>query len=133
LSPKPADPAAVQALRDLVAAKGRAQEVTRLRFEAGHANALDHALAKIELIEARVRLAEAEGDRAAVVPLREDLVARREEERQFIATLVEVGRAPPDDLDRAVARVADAKARLASARSAAAAVVTVPSAAVEKK
>ncbi len=108
-----ADPAAVPALRDLVAAKGRALDMVRIRFEAGHANALDKALAEIELIEARVRLAEAEDDRAAVVSLLQDLVARREDERRFIAAVVEVGRAPPDDLDRADARLAEAKARLA--------------------
>jgi uncharacterized protein (TIGR03067 family) len=113
----PAGGAAVPALRDLVAAKGRALDMVRLRFEAGHANALDKALAEIELIEARVRLAEAEGDKAAVVPLLQDLVARREDERQFVAALVEVGRAPHGDLDQADARVADAKARLARARS----------------
>ncbi len=108
-----ADPAAVPALRDLVAAKGRALDMVRIRFAAGHANALDKALAEIELIEARVRLAEAEDDRAAVVSLLQDLVARREDERRFIAAVVEVGRAPPDDLDRADARLAEAKARLA--------------------
>jgi uncharacterized protein (TIGR03067 family) len=112
------DSAHVRALRDLVAAKGRALEVTRIRVEAGQANGRDEVLAKIDLLEARVRLAETEHDRAAVVPLLQDLVARREDERGSIAAAVEVGRAPPDDLDQADARIAEAKTRLAQARSA---------------
>jgi uncharacterized protein (TIGR03067 family) len=114
-----ADPAVIQGLRDLVAAKSRAQEIAQIRFEAGQTSGLDDVVAKIELIEARVRLAEAEGDRAAVASLLQDLVARREEERRLIAALVDVGRAPPDDLHRADARLAEAKTWLARARPAA--------------
>jgi hypothetical protein len=113
---QPAD-AVVQPLRDLVAAKDRFLTVTIERVKAGKASQMDQVLAEIDLTEARVRLAGAEGGDAAVVTLLQDLVTQREEERRLTAIMVEAGVAPPDDLHSADGRLADAKARLGQAKS----------------
>jgi outer membrane protein TolC len=91
--------------------------VTIERVKAGKASQMDQVLAQIDLTEARVRLAGAEGSDAAVVTLLQDLVTQREEERRLTAVMVEAGVAPPDDLHRADGRLADAKARLGQAKS----------------
>jgi regulation of enolase protein 1 (concanavalin A-like superfamily) len=113
----PAADNAVQPLRDLVAAKERILAATRERVAAGKASAMEQVLAQNDLIEARVRLARAEQNGAAVVTLLQDLVAQREEERRLTAIMVENGIVPADDLHQADARVAEAKTRLAEARS----------------
>src|SRR5581483_2916210 len=59
-------PAAVQALRDLVAAKERYLGVARARYEAGMVSRVELVDAEIDLTEARIRLAEAEGDQAGI-------------------------------------------------------------------
>jgi hypothetical protein len=110
------NPAAVQPLRDLVAAKERIRNTVQTRVEAGSAARPELVAAEIDLIEARIRLAEAEGDRAAVVARLEELVTLRQEERYLTGLLVEAGREPADALNRADARLADAKARLARVR-----------------
>jgi uncharacterized protein (TIGR03067 family) len=110
--------AVVQGLRDLVAAKERTFTTTELRFEAGQVSPVDRLLARIELSEARARLAEAEGDRAAMLERLKELVTFRDEERRLISVLVEAGRAARGELDQADARVAEAKTRLAQAQSA---------------
>jgi uncharacterized protein (TIGR03067 family) len=113
----PAVSAAVESLRDLVAAKERALKMTEVRFEAGHENGLDLVLSQAALVEARIQLAEAEGDRAALLRDLQELVTRREEERRLTEVLLEAGRIRPDDLDHANGRVAEAKARLAKEQS----------------
>jgi uncharacterized protein (TIGR03067 family) len=110
--------AVIEALRDLVKAKERALKVVEAQVDAGYAAVGERVSARIELINAKVRLAEAESDRKAVVSLLQELVAGREEERRLIAVLVEAGRAAPGELDRADIQVAEAKTRLAQARSA---------------
>jgi outer membrane protein TolC len=105
----------VQALRDLVAAKERYLGVARARYEAGMANKGELVDAEIDLTEARIRLAEAEGDQAGIVARLQQLVDQRREARDLTAQLVEVGRVLHDALDQADARLADAKARLARA------------------
>jgi hypothetical protein len=73
--------------------------------------------AEVELTTARLRLAEAERDQKAILARLDDLVTHRQEERRIIAVQVEVGYAAPDALDKADGHLADAKARLAKARS----------------
>lgn len=110
------DPAALQPLRDLVAATARSRDQVKARFEAGTANKIDLAAAEAGLIDARIRLAEAEGNHADVIALHEALVAHRKEERELIALRVEIGKDAPDVLDQADARLADARVRLAKVR-----------------
>jgi uncharacterized protein (TIGR03067 family) len=112
-----AAPAVVEKLRDVVAAKERALKMTEARVQAGHDNAMDLVLGQIELVDARIQLAEADGDRAAFLTYLQELVTRREEERRLVAVLVEAGRARPEELDRADGRVAEAKVRLAKEKS----------------
>jgi len=109
--------AAMSALRDLIAAKQRERDVVKVRFDAGTVNPLDMTSAEIELTTARLRLAEAERDEGAIVVRLEDLVTHRQEERRIVAARVEAGYSAPDALDQADGRLADAKARLAKARS----------------
>jgi hypothetical protein len=113
---KPAPPADVQPLRDLVAAKEKSRDVVKLRVEAGKDSQVELVAAEIELTEARVRLAEAEGDRAAVVERLQELVTLRQSEKKLVVLLVEAGRQAVSALTEADARIADAEARLVEAK-----------------
>jgi uncharacterized protein (TIGR03067 family) len=110
-------PAVIEAERELVSAKERALKTVEAQVAAGFAAVGERVSAQIDLINARVRLAEAENDRKTVVSLLQELVANREEQRRVIALLVEAGRAAPAELDRADVQIADAKARRARASS----------------
>jgi uncharacterized protein (TIGR03067 family) len=111
--------AALPALRDLVAAKERERKMVKARFDAGTVNPLDMLAVEVELTTARIRLAEAEEDRKAILAGLQELAAQRKEERRIIAVKVDVGAATPDALDQADGRLADAQARLSQARPAA--------------
>ncbi|HTK77522.1 MAG TPA: family 16 glycoside hydrolase, partial [Gemmataceae bacterium] len=113
----PVADAELGALRDLVAAKERERNMVKTRFDAGTVNPLDMQAAEVELTTARLRLAEAEQDRAAIVARLEELVAHRKEERRIIAVKADVGAATPDALDKADGRLAEAQAQVAKARS----------------
>jgi serine/threonine protein kinase len=113
----PPDPALVQALRDLVAAKKGTRDKAAAGFAAGAVAPMDVLDAEINLTEARIRLAEAEHNKAGVRALLEGLVTIRQEERPLTKTYVEAGRAVADVLNQVDARLADARARLAQARS----------------
>jgi serine/threonine protein kinase len=110
------NPAAVQALRDTVAARTRTRDDVKLRFEAGTVSKIELLVAEADLTEARIKLAQEEQKPAAVVELLDALVKYRRDERELIALRVEVGAEPADALNRADARLADAKARLARVR-----------------
>ena len=120
--PPPAPPAPAPAvlgpLRDLVAAKERARDNVKKRVEAGGDPPLVLIAAEVELIDARVRLAEATADKAGAVALLEELMTQRREEHRLIELRVKAGVAAADELNQADARLADAKARLAQARAA---------------
>ena len=109
----PPDPAALQPLRDLVTAAAKSRDLVKTRHEAGAASKLDLVAAEVTLTEARIRLAREEGDQTVVVGLHEVLVAHRQEERDLIAARVKAGVDAADELTKADARLADAKARLA--------------------
>jgi hypothetical protein len=111
------DPAVVQALRDLVAAKEGTRDTAKAREAAGQFSRGDVVEAEIDLTEARIRLAEAEGNPARVRALLEELVAQRQEQRQLTAVKVEVGFILDDVLKEVDARLAEAKARRDQARS----------------
>ncbi len=108
----------VQPLRDAVAAKGRALEYVKKRFEGGLASKLDALVAEAEWTEARIKLAEAEGDKPAVIERLEELVKQRSEERELVAFRVELGADRRELLDHADARLAEAKSRLARVKPA---------------
>jgi serine/threonine protein kinase len=111
------DPAVVQALRDLVVAKKGTRDKAVAGFAAAAVSRMEVLDAEIDLTEARIRLAEAERDKARVCTLLEELVTRRQEERGLTESYVEAGRAVADVLNQVDARLADARARLAQARS----------------
>src|SRR5262249_29148641 len=111
------DPAVVGPLRALVAAKERSVETTRAQVDAGRLSKMDLVTTEIDLTEARIRLAQAERNPEAVLALLKELVAHRQEERKMTAVLVEVGRNLPEELSKVDALLAEAKARLAQARS----------------
>jgi hypothetical protein len=111
------DPAVVQALREVVAAKEGIRDTAKLREAAGQYSRMEVVAAEIDLIEARIRLAEAEGNQAGVCALLEELVIQRQEQRRFTELLLEAGRTGPDVLNEVDARLKEAKARLAQARS----------------
>ncbi|VTS00211.1 serine threonine protein kinase : Serine/threonine protein kinase OS=Planctomyces maris DSM 8797 GN=PM8797T_04085 PE=3 SV=1: Pkinase: FGE-sulfatase [Gemmata massiliana] len=111
-------PEVVQPLRDAVAAKGRALEYVRTRFELGAASKLDLVIAEAEWTETRIKLAEAEENKPALIERLEELVKQRSEERELFALRVEVGIDRKELLDHADARLAEAKSRLARVKPA---------------
>jgi hypothetical protein len=111
------DPAVVQALRDLVAAKEGTRDKAVAGFAAAAVARMEVLDAEIDLTEARIRLAEAEHNQAGVCALLEELVNQRQEERRLTKAQLEAGRVVADVLNQVDARLADAKARLAQARS----------------
>jgi hypothetical protein len=104
-------------IQDKVRVTGQIRDVTKVLVEGGKASARDLAAAEMEVIEARVQMAEAERDSAAVVARLQDLVKYREDERKWVAEFVRAGREPQASLDAADAKLAEAKARLAKAQS----------------
>jgi hypothetical protein len=111
------DPAVVQALRDLVVAKEGIRHKVVAGFAAAAVSRMEVLDAEMDLTEARIRLAEAERNKARVCALLEELVTQRQEERRLTEAYVKAGRAVADVLNQADARLADARARLAQARS----------------
>jgi hypothetical protein len=111
------DPAMVQALRDLVAAKEGTRDLALAREAAGQYSRVEVVEAEIDLTEARIRLAQAEGNKAQVRAGLEGLVTLRREQRQLTELTVEAGRALPGVLKEVDARLTEAKARLDQARS----------------
>jgi serine/threonine protein kinase/formylglycine-generating enzyme required for sulfatase activity len=120
------DPTRVKALQEAVAAKERSAATARVKFDAGKIAKLELILGEIELIEARVLLAEAGLDRGAMLGRLQELVAHRQEERQLTELLIEAGRLAPDTLNPVDARLADAKALLAKARGPAPPAAAIP-------
>jgi hypothetical protein len=113
----PPDAAVVQALRDLVVAKEGIRDKAVAGFAAASVARMEVLDAEIDLIEARIRLAEAERNKGSVCALLEELMSQRQEQRRLTEALVKAHAAPADDLKQADARLADARARLAQARS----------------
>jgi hypothetical protein len=114
-----AESAEVQALRDLVAARQRSLDAVKVRFEEGTVTPQAVKAAEVELLEARIRLAEAESTPSRAVELLTELVARLMEHRALVKERVDAGIEVPAALADADAKVADAQARLAKAKAAA--------------
>jgi hypothetical protein len=110
-------PPAVQALRNLVVAKEGARDTTRARLAAGASPRMEVVEAEIDLTEARIRLAEAEGNQARVRAHLEELVTQRQEQRRLTELTVQAGAILADVLKEVDARLTEAKARLAQAQS----------------
>ena len=109
----------VPALRELVAARQQSAATVKVQFDEGKVTAQELTAVEVEVLEARIRLAEAESSPAAVVELLKELVAKLTEQRRLVQQRVENGFEPPAALTDADAAVADAKARLAKAEAAA--------------
>ncbi|HVL11620.1 MAG TPA: TIGR03067 domain-containing protein, partial [Gemmata sp.] len=114
--PQPQPEAVLKPLRDAVRAREQMRDGMKARHEAGAVSRIALLAAEAELTEARVTLAEAEGDAAAVAARLEELVSLREGERDLIRVRVDNGIEPADVLSKADARVADAKAKLAKVK-----------------
>jgi serine/threonine protein kinase len=110
-------PTVLRALRELVAAKEGNRDMARVRCEAGLYSRVEVVDAEIDLTEARIRLAQVEGNKAAMLALLKELVTQRQEQRELVEIKVEAGRAGVDALNEVDARLNDAKARLAEAQS----------------
>jgi serine/threonine protein kinase/formylglycine-generating enzyme required for sulfatase activity len=110
------NPAVVQALKDVVAARTRTRDTVKLRLDAGNATKIELLYAEADLIEALIKLAEEERRPAVVVKMLDALVQLRKEERDLIALRVEASADARAVLDAADARLADAKARLAKVK-----------------
>jgi hypothetical protein len=74
--------------------------------------------AQVEMIESQIRLAEAEGDRGAVIARLRELVATIMEQQELIQKRIDAGIEPTSALNEVAARLGDALARLAKAETA---------------
>jgi hypothetical protein len=117
-APAEKQPVAEEALRELRLAVTARQENVRkvfLNFAAGRFTRSQLCAAEAQLIEARIKLAEAE--RKPVLALLEDLVRVREGELDEIEMRIDAGGMADADGLAAKARLSDARARLATARA----------------
>jgi serine/threonine protein kinase len=112
---KPVPEAVLDELRRLAKAQQENLDIVRLNFAAERITRLEVCAAEVQLIEARIKLAEAE--RKSVLALLEDLVRVREEELSQIETRIAAGVLPEADGLSAKARLSEARARLATARA----------------
>jgi hypothetical protein len=112
---QPVAEAVLDELRRVVAAQQENLDKVRLKYAAEWINPLDVCAAEVLLIEARIKLAEAE--RKPVVALFEDLVRVREEQQIQIETSVDAGRLAEADALSVKARLSEARARLATVRA----------------
>jgi hypothetical protein len=112
---KPVAEAVQDELRRLVTAQRENLQKVRLNFEAERITRLEVCAAEVHLIEARLKLAEAE--QTSVLALLEDLVRVREEELSQIETRIDAGTLAEVDGLSAKARLSEARARLAAARA----------------
>jgi hypothetical protein len=112
---QPADEAVLDELRRGAAAQQENLHAVRLKFAAGWFTRLQLCAAEAQLIEARIKLAEAE--RKSVVDVLEDLVRVREEELGQVEARIEAGVLAEADGLSAKARVSAARANLETARA----------------
>jgi serine/threonine protein kinase len=117
--PAPSDPAdALKGLRDVVAAKERSLAAVKAQHAEGRVPPLSVKDAQVEMIESQIRLAEAEGDRGAVIARLRELVATIMEQQELIQKRIDAGIEPTSALNEVAARLGDALARLAKAETA---------------
>jgi hypothetical protein len=113
---KPVAAEVLDELRHVVAAQQEHLRHAELNFEAGRFNQLELCGAEVLLIEARIKLAAAEGK--PVVGLLEDLVRTRAEELRQVQVRFEAAVVTEAEVLSAKARLSEAQARLAAARAA---------------
>jgi hypothetical protein len=111
----PVAEAALGELRRAVTARKENLHSVQLNFAAGRFGPLELCAAEAQVIEARIKLAEAE--RKPVLALLEDLVRVREEELDQIEMRIDAGSLTYADGQSAKARLADARAALETARA----------------
>jgi hypothetical protein len=112
---QPVDETVLDELRRVVTARQENLDKVRLNFAAERITLLEVCAAEVPLIEARIKLAEAE--RKPVVALLEDLVRVREEELSQIEARIDAGNLAEGDGLSAKAHLSEARARLATARA----------------
>jgi hypothetical protein len=118
LPPSTAESAEVKALREAIAAKEKNLQVVQAQFGEGRVPPLIIKTAQAEVIEAHIRLAEAECDRAAVVTRLRELVANIKEEQELVQKRIDAGVDAITAASAVAARLAEAQARLAKAEAA---------------
>jgi hypothetical protein len=112
---QPVAEAALGELRRAVSAREENFHKVLQNVAAGRFNRLQLSAAETQLIEARIKLAEAE--RKSVLALLEDMVRVREEELEQIEAGIDAGNLAEADGLSAKANLSDARARLATARA----------------
>jgi hypothetical protein len=112
---QPVSEAALDELRRVVAAQQESLRNVRLNYAAGRFTPLQLCAAEAHLVEARIKLAEAE--RKPVVDLLEDLVRVREEELSQTERWIDAGKLAEADGPSVKACLSEARARLATARA----------------
>jgi outer membrane protein TolC len=112
---KPVSEEILEELRHAVKAQQASFDIVQKNFDAGRFGTKELCAAKDLLLEARIKLATAEGQ--PVTALLEDLVRNREEQLGIAKLLVEVGKSLESEVLDASARLSEARARLAAARA----------------
>ncbi len=106
------NPATLQPLRDAVSAQTQTLRTVNERFSGGKASPADVMRAEDDLTEARIKLAEAEGDKPVLIWLLEEWVRKCEGERTVMIWRIETKLERPWALIPADVRLAKAKAGL---------------------
>ncbi len=106
----------VAALAAKLDAKQKSLDTAKARYKAGTESHLEVTIAELEVIEAKIQLAEAEGNSGNVAKLADEAVTKFQAKRDFVAAQVADGRVPADSVNAIDAEIADAKVRQAKAR-----------------
>ncbi|MFO0801666.1 MAG: protein kinase [Gemmataceae bacterium] len=114
---KALDPAVRKALQAAIVEHERLCENAKARFETARASYIEVLQALVGLANAQHRLAEAEDKPQEALRLLERLVKHHTEMHEITQALFRAGRIPQVDVLAAETRLADAKARLAKAKS----------------
>jgi uncharacterized protein (TIGR03067 family) len=104
----------INELRLLVTAEEQAVNRERARHQAGLSAPLELTAAEIKLLEARVRLAEAENNIAAKVARLTEIIGQHEKTLELIKKRVAAEADAPIEVDRAASALAEARMRLAT-------------------
>jgi hypothetical protein len=109
----PVDPSLAKPLNELIAAREKARDEQKKRFDAQVIPKTDVIEAEIDLCEARLKLAEAEFNQAIRHKLLNQIDTFLKEKRRLIEQKVKAGVSPVADLNAIDTRIAEVQIRLA--------------------
>ena len=107
--PPPVEAANIAELRRLTDLHAKTVEQVQKQFDAGTVTVGDLIAADIDLLETKIRLADAEKRSAETKTLARQLVQRHEDRVAWLKALFEAGKVAPTEVDRAEARLVETR------------------------